>query len=366
MAASAWFLTGKFPPGLYPAKRGALYAAAGAWTGALPPAAPERRGWSLMRQENELRMGQNPLKGIFLAVMASAMWGIMGIFVRGLSSVGYSSYDISFLRCLLAGIGFFLFKAATDPGSLKIDGKGLLVCFYYGLAAYAVGFVAYGIALERIPVAVATVLMFLSPVWVVVLGAVFFKEKLRAQTAAVILICIIGASLVANVFGTAGGQLDSIGIAAGLVNGFSVALQLMIPRLFLKTYRRDTMLVYGFFGAAIGLSFLTDFHKIAQSIHGPHMPMVLIHALCLGFLCTMVANVSFVNAAAYISTTVCSILSSLEVVVGGIVGVLAFQERMSLLQVIGAVIIVGGALLPAVLAGRQANAAPPAAGSAPK
>lgn len=290
----------------------------------------------------------NSMKGMMLAILGASLWGVMGIFVRGLSASGYSSYDIAFLRCLLAGIGFFLFKAITQPRVLKINFKGLCICFLYGILAYAVGFVCYGIAVERIPVAVATVLMFMSPIWVAVLGVLVFKEKLGKQTVLVILICILGAAMVADVFGSAGDSMDIIGILAGIINGFGVALQIMIPRYFVKKYERDTMLVYGFLGAAVGLAFLTDFKTIGASLQGAGAASVIVNVLCLGLLCTMVANVSVVKATAYINTTTCSILSSLEVVVGAVVGILIFHESMSVLQVIGAVVVVCASLGPAL------------------
>ena len=290
----------------------------------------------------------NSMKGMMLVILGASLWGVMGIFVRGLSASGYSSYDIAFLRCLLAGIGFFLFKAITQPRVLKINFKGLCICFLYGILAYAMGFVCYGIAVERIPVAVATVLMFMSPIWVAVLGVLVFKEKLGKQTVLVILICILGAAMVADVFGSAGGSMEIIGILAGIINGFGVALQIMIPRYFVKKYERDTMLVYGFLGAAVGLAFLTDFKTIGASLQGAGAASVIVNVLCLGLLCTMVANVSVVKATAYINTTTCSILSSLEVVVGAVVGILIFHESMSVLQVIGAVVVVCASLGPAL------------------
>lgn len=286
------------------------------------------------------------MKGIILAVLGASLWGVMGIFVRGLSTEGYTSYDIAFLRCLLAGVGFFGFKAVTEPKVLKINAKGLLICILYGITAYAMGFVCYGIAVERIPVAVATVLMFMSPIWVALLGVIVFREKLTGQTVLIILICILGAAMVANVFDTAGGKMDLFGILAGIINGFGVALQIMIPRYFIKEYQRDTMLVYGFLGAAVGLAFLADFKTIAVSLQSPDVIYVAGNILCLGVLCTMVANVSVVKATAYINTTTCSILSSLEVVVGAVVGILIFHESMTFLQVVGAVTVVCGSLGP--------------------
>lgn len=184
------------------------------------------------------------------------------------------------------------------------------------------------------------------------MGVVVFREKLNRQTVLIILICILGAAMVANIFGAAGGEMDFLGILAGIVNGFGVALQIMIPRYFVRKYERDTMLVYGFLGAAVGLSFLVDFETIAASLHSTDVVRVLVNILCLGLLCTMVANVSVVKATAYINTTTCSILSSLEVVVGAIVGILIFKESMTFLQVIGAVIVVSASLGPTFFKGK--------------
>lgn len=286
----------------------------------------------------------NSAKGIALAVTGAVMWGIMGIFVRYLSGAGYTSFDIAFLRCLSAGILFFVFKAVTKPSVLKINLKGLVICFLYGISAYMVGFVCYGISVERIPVAVATVLMFMSPVWVAILGVVIFRERLTKQTVVTIVFCVLGAAMVANVFGSSGGSMDAIGILAGIINGFGVALQIMIPRYFTNQYERDTMLVYGFLGAALGLFFAADFKTIINSLQSPEALPVIINILGLGVLCTMVANVAVIKSTEFISTTTCSILSSLEVVVGAVVGILLFSEPMSFLQIAGGVIVVGCSL----------------------
>lgn len=291
---------------------------------------------------------QNSIKGIILAITGACMWGIMGIFVRGLSAVGYSSFDIAFLRCVLAGVVFFIVKAVTNPKLLKINLKGIVICLFYGVCAYLMGFVCYGISVERIPVAVATVLMFMSPIWVAILGVLVFHEKLTKPTIFTILICIIGAAMVANVFGASSGSIDVIGVVAGILNGFGVALQIMVPRYFAKEYERDKLLVYGFLGAALGLSFVTDFHTIAMSLKSSEMISVFINIIGVGILCTMIANVAVVKATEYINTTTCSILSSLEVVVGAIVGIMIFHEAMNMLQVIGGIIVVVASLGPTV------------------
>ena len=288
-------------------------------------------------------------KGVFMALSGAVLWGIMGIFVRSLNAFGFTSIDIAFFRCLLSGVAFMIFNAVTNPKALKVDFKGLIICALYGIISYSVGFVSYGISIERIPVAVATVLMFMSPVWIALLSRVVFKEKLSAKNGISIVVCIIGAVLVSNVIGVGNVKLDVLGIICGLLNGFGVALQVCIPRYFSDKYSKDTMLVYGFLAAGIVFAFFTDFGVVKAAVTGSKGTRAIFDIIFISLVCTMVANVSMVKSTSYISATVSGILSAIEVVVGALIGLLLYKESMSALQAIGAVIVVLGSLAPNVI-----------------
>lgn len=283
-------------------------------------------------------------KGILLAIITAVMWGIMGIFVRDLSGFQFSNIEISFFRCALAGAAYFIFLLATKPKALKIDLKGLIICIVYGAVAYSISFVSYSVAVSRIPVGVATVLMFMSPIWVAILGVVMFREKLEKRKILTIAVCFFGAVLVANLIGAGDIQLDGIGILAGIVNGIGVALQILLPKFFAKDYDRDTLLVYGFLGAAFVLAFGMDFTAVSSHIAATPTFNLIWDLFGIGILCTMVANVACVKSTQYVEATTTSILSALEVVVGTIVGFLVFHEHLTALQLLGAVIIVVGAI----------------------
>ena len=286
----------------------------------------------------------NRTKGISLAVITAVMWGIMGIFVRSLSQYQFTNLEISFFRCALAGGAYFLFLLFTKPSALKIDLKGLVICLIYGAVAYSISFVSYSVSVSRIPVGVATVLMFMSPIWVAILGRFMFGEKLEKNKMRTIFVCLIGAVLVSNLIGGGNVKLDGIGILAGVVNGIGVALQILLPKYFAKDYERDTLLVYGFLGAAVVLMFGIDFSSVAGHMSGTPVGTLIWNLFGIGILCTMVANVSCVKSTQYVEATTTSILSALEVVVGTLVGFLIFHEHMTLLQLLGAVIIVAGAV----------------------
>lgn len=294
----------------------------------------------------------NRTKGIVLAVITACMWGIMGLFVRGLTGNGFSSMEISFFRCFIAGVAYLVFLAIKNPKCLKIDFKGLLICFAFGAAAYSVSFVSYTVAVSRIPVGVATVLMFMSPIWVSLLSRVLFKEKLDKVTLITIALCIGGAVLVSNVL-QGGFQMDGIGILAGIINGMGVALQVTLPKFFAKDYDRDTILVYGFLGAAAVLAFGVDFGHLGTVISAAPVGLTILDLFGIGILCTMVANVACVKSTQFVDVTTTSILSALEVVVGTIMGFLVFHENMTIVQLIGAVIIVVSAVGSEIIKGKK-------------
>ena len=286
----------------------------------------------------------NRTKGISLAIITAVMWGIMGMFVRGLTGYAFTTFEISFFRCALAVGAYFLFVLFTKPSALKINLKGLVICLLYGAVAYSISFVSYSVAVSRIPVGVATVLMFMSPIWVAILGRFMFGEKLPKRKMVTILICLIGAVFVANLIGGGDIKLDGIGILAGVINGVGVALQILLPKYFAKDYERDTLLVYGFLGAAVVLMFCMDFGAVSSHMSSTPTGVLLWNLFGIGILCTMVANVSCVKSTQYVEATTTSILSALEVVVGTLVGFVVFHEHMTMLQILGAVIIVVGAI----------------------
>ncbi len=287
-------------------------------------------------------------KGILMATLTPVLWGLMSIPIRTLGTYGIGGQDLAFFRCLAAGTGLLIENLILNKQALRIDFRGLILCFFYGAFCYASSFTAYALAVKRIPVAVAMVLMFLCPVWVSLLNRFVFKERLKIVNCVSICICLIGAVLVSNLISVRGERLDMLGIICALINSLGCGLQLIIPRYFEKEYSKDAFMMYGFLGSALILAFLTHFGAVAEAVSAD--PAVVIsNILFLSVILTFVANTVFVKAANYIDSTLVSIISALEVVVGSLVGLLLYHETMSPAQTFGAVIIVIGALLPNLL-----------------
>lgn len=282
----------------------------------------------------------NKIKGTLLALTAALLWGMMGIFVRKLYAIGLSNFDITFCRCFITGIGYLILNSFMNPKILKIEKKGLVICIIYGIVVYGLSFLSYNIAVEYIPIGVATVLMFMSPIWVSLIGKFVFKDKLSQFKYIMIGICFTGAILTANLIGSFGGGVNLLGILAAIFNGGGMALQIMIPRYYENKYSCDTMLTYGFLGSSLFLSFGTDFSKLYGYITLQANNQFIFNILVVSIACTMIANAAYIKAPQYIGTMSTSMLAAIEIVVGVVAGYLIFGEVLGLLQWIGIVLIV--------------------------
>ena len=279
-------------------------------------------------------------KGISLVLIATTFWGMMGINTRTLSLAGLSAMDIAFIRCSIAGVLFTIYMLIRKPEELKQKLSGILVGCLYGVVCFVLGFMTYNVSVERVPISVATVLMFTNPIWVSIFGAVVFKDKMTKKKVLVICMCIVGCICISDVMSTGGANLDVIGIAAGLINGMTFAMQIIIPRFFDGKYSKDAILVYGFISSTIVLSFFTDFSNIASAVTGPNSMVVIANMLAISVLSTFIASTFYVKSTEYIETQVTSILVSLEPILGSIFAFFIFGETMSQTQLLGAAIVI--------------------------
>ena len=174
------------------------------------------------------------MKGIVMAAGAASLWGLMSIFSRALNAADYTSLDIAYVRCLIAGVGLAFINGKKDPSLLRVSKKAVITSLIFGAVTYTTSFLSYAFSVERIPAAMTAVLSFTSPIWVCLIGVVVFHERVRAKNLVAIACCIFGAALITNLVGAQDLRFDIIGMGAALQNGVGIALQVTVPRYFEK------------------------------------------------------------------------------------------------------------------------------------
>lgn len=283
----------------------------------------------------------NKKKGIIMMIFATLFWGVMGISSRFLNEINFGSMDIAFIRAFSAAILTTIFTFLTDRKSFKINFKGILFCSFYGILTFATGISLYSMSIARIPISVATILMFSNPIWVTFFNYVFFKEKISLKTCVIIGVCIFGCMCIIDIFSSSGENLDTIGIIAGICNGMTFALQIVLPKFVENKISKTTILLYGFWGATICLLFFVDINNMSVKIASSSNPIFFIaNILYIGVLATFIANTFYIKSTQYIGTALPSMMVALEPVFASIIAFFIFGENMKQIQFLGAFIVI--------------------------
>ena len=111
-------------------------------------------------------------------VLSGIFWGSTGIFVRHLSDMGLNSITIMFSRVLAAAVMLFLGIFIYDKSLLKIRLRDLWIFAAAGLIGTLGLNLCYNESISRLTLSLSAVLLSLAPIFVVLLAAVLFKEKI--------------------------------------------------------------------------------------------------------------------------------------------------------------------------------------------
>lgn len=274
-------------------------------------------------------------KAFFKYLCALLLFGSNGIVA---SHIPLSSYEIVFLRTM---IGSLLLIA------LFILGKGIFHCKQFKLDALFIVF--SGIAMgaswmflyesyQQIGVSLASLLYYCGPVIVMVLSPVLFGEKLTRPIIVGFLIVLAGILLV-------NGRMAGGGNTWGLVCGGMSAVMYA----FMVTLNKRSRQITGMENAVIQLtvSFLTVavFVGVKQHfvLHVPREAWPWI--LFLGVINTGIGCYLYFSPLSRLPVQTVAICGYLEPLSAVVFAALLLGEKMTVLQVIGAACIIGGAMI---------------------
>ena len=273
----------------------------------------------------------------FCVLAAGVLWGCISLFLRPLTELGFSSIQAVAVRTTLSFIMLFVFLAITCPGFLKIRlreiplfiGTGMLSLLFFSLCYFA--------AIDEAGVSVAVVLLYTSPVFVMLMSAVFFKERLTKHKIIALLMTLVGCVFVSGMLS----QGQSIGVKAlvlGLMSGFGYALYSIFGRVALKYCDTMTITVYTFAFAALG-SNVAAFFSDGAPITALLVPKGMFAAFGIALFCCVAPYLLYTRGLAGIETGRAAILAAVEPVVGMLIGVFVFNEGMTLVKFIGMALI---------------------------
>ena len=262
-------------------------------------------------------MNKNTI-GIIEIIVATLIWGSLGVMVR---NIDMEPFSIVAYRSLIAlPIMLVLFRKKKD--NLKKNYKLLLVASIAITMAWSAHFYAFKLT----TIANTVVLLYTGPIYVAILSPLVLKEVREKKANICLILSILGIFLMYNQ--GLGDELNDRGLILGAISGILFAFVIMATKKLSKYYSSITIVTMQLFISAIILSpaLVVEQQVIMENI------MLLI---ILGLVHTAIAEFLFIDGLIKVSTQKASTISYIEPASAILYAIILLNEIPEGLEIIG-------------------------------
>ena len=288
--------------------------------------------------EETTEMKKSP-RGAYASILAAAaLWGIIGVWNRNLMAAGLSPTGIVVVRNFGGMLLLLAVFAVKDRGVFHVRKEHLKYFFGTGIISVVLFTSCYFSCQKICSLAVASILLYTAPSFVVILSAMLRKEPVTKKKLLALALTLVGCACVCGVF-DGGLTVTFTGILLGLGAGFFYALYSVFGRYALAHYSSMTVTVWTFiFAGPASLVML----RPAEMRAAFTAPSVWLLAAGLVVFSTVAPYILYTRGLARVESGKASIMASLEPVVAALAGVLIFGEPMGLLTLLGILCVLAG------------------------
>lgn len=285
----------------------------------------------------------NRTLGPALILLAGCFWGSMGIFVRRLSAFGFDSIQIVSIRVTLAALFFSVLLLIRDRSGFRIALRDLPLFLGLGFGSILFFTVCYFTAITLMPLSTAAILLYTSPIWIMVMSVLFFREPLDRRKILALVLAFAGCVLVS---GLSGGALTLTGLLVGLGSGIGYGLYSILGTVALRRYSPYTVTTFTFLLAALGSWLICRPADLAAKVAGAANPAGLLLFCCLTALVTAVVPfLAYTLGLGTVEASRAGILATIEPMVATVFGVLVFSEPLTVSSSLGILLILSSVIL---------------------
>ena len=205
---------------------------------------------------------------ILFPLIAGSCWGAGGIFVRTLKTAGFGNISIMCSRSLVSFCLLLIVLLLYDRSLLRIHLRALPFFLSAAVNGYLLMNVCYNTSVGILTLTLASVLLCLCPIFVLLLGAVFFHEKITPVKVSCMLAAVVGCALISGVFDSHSELVwSSVGILTGLGSAFFNAIYTINSKqLTERNYHALTINIYVFAITTLILTPFADWNAIGAFV----------------------------------------------------------------------------------------------------
>ncbi len=288
--------------------------------------------------------------GDILIIIAGLFWGSMGIFVRHLNGLGFTSIQVACVRLVTAGIIFALILLIKDPKGFKISVKDIPLFLALGLVSILFFTCCYFTAIRLMTMSTAAILLYTSPIWVMVLSVIFLKEKITSRKIIALVLAFAGCVLVSGF----GGKVTVIGVLVGLGSGLGYGLYSIFGTFALKKYSPFTVTCYTFLIAGLGSIFVSDPADLISKISSAEsMPKLFGFIILTAIVTAVIPFLLYTLGLNRTTASRAAVLATVEPAAATLFGFFVMEETAGIPAVLGIILVFAAIIVLSLQPGKE-------------
>lgn len=288
-------------------------------------------------------------RGILLGILGTCCYGTNPLFALPLYAAGITVNSVLFYRYALALIIFGLWLTLHKKISLKISWREAGVLMPLGVV-FAISSLTLFQSYIYIGAGIASTILFIYPIMVALMMAMFFHEKISLKTVAAIVLTTVGIGLFYE--GKDGQTLNMLGVLLVLISALAYAVYMVALKnvKMLKRIKYSKITFYVMFFGLFVFFFASNFGLELQPIDSWFMLACL---LCSAVIPTIISLETMTIAIKLIGPTLSAILGALEPVTAVFIGVAVFNEHLSVRIACGIILILAAVMMIVIGDGKK-------------
>lgn len=278
------------------------------------------------------------------AFMVQVFYGVTFTFASDVIKGGYiKPFGFILLRVAGACILFWLFSFFAPKE--KIDRKDFIIFFFASIFGIALNMLTFFKGLEYTTPIHASVIMVVVPIIVLIMSAIFLKEKIIPTKIIGIILGLSGA-VVLSIYGKSALTSDNIPLGNLLVfiNAVSYSIYIIIIKKLSDKYHPFTLIKWLFlFGTIMILPFgLSELKSVDWSIFTPYVTFETLFVIIGATFSTYLLNLLALRQLK--ASTVTTFLY-IQPVIAGIFAIIMGSDSLNFIKIVAALLIFAGVYL---------------------
>jgi len=281
-------------------------------------------------------------RGYVLIVLASVLWGTMGVLAKLAYEFGISAPTLIALRHVFSFGALWLALLLFDRSSMKIQKTDVLLFLVFGVFATAFQRVAFFYAVDLTTATMAALLFYTYPVFVTVAASFLLNEKISYGIVSAIVLTFLGVALVVRAYDMSALRVSFVGIVFGLLSSVLFVVYVFVAKRLRREYANWTLTLFGD-GISALLLLPIVFVSFPKIVTFPLQLWMLILVIAWGP--SLLAYLLYSYSLKFVGASKGSILGVMEPLAAAVLSTVLLGESFEAWQIVGIALALMGVVL---------------------